>query len=38
MRAETKKKREFNLEAWEKETSNRISLNKIMKGREMMHK
>ena len=31
MRAETKKKREFNLEAWEKETSNRISLNKIMK-------
>ena len=38
MRAETKKKREFNLKSWEKETSNRISLNKIMKGREMMHK
>ena len=30
-RAETKKKKEFNLEAWEKETSNTIKLKKIMK-------
>ena len=30
-RAETKRKKEFNLEAWEKETSNTISLKKIMK-------
>ena len=30
-RAETKMKKEFNLEAWEKETSNTISLKKIMK-------
>ena len=27
-RAETKRKKEFNLEAWEKETSNTISLKK----------
>jgi len=27
-RAETKRKKEFNLEAWEKETSNKISLKK----------
>ena len=31
MRAETKRKREFNFEAWEKETSNTISLKKRMK-------
>ena len=30
-RAETKRKKEFNPEAWEKETSNTISLKKIMK-------
>ena len=30
-RAETKRKKEFNLEAWEKETSNIISLKKIKK-------
>ena len=30
-RAKTKRKKEFNLEAWEKETSNTISLKKIMK-------
>ena len=30
-RAETKRKKEFNLEAWEKETSNKISLKNIMK-------
>ena len=28
-RAETKRKKEFNLEAWEKETSNTISFKKI---------
>ena len=27
-RAETKRKKEFNLEAWEKETSNTVSLKK----------
>ena len=27
-RAETKRKKEFNLEAWEKEISNRVSLKK----------
>ena len=31
MRAETKRKKEFNFEAWEKETSNTISLKKRMK-------
>ena len=31
MRAETKRKKEFNFEAWEKETSNTIKLKKIMK-------
>ena len=31
MRAETKRKKEFNLEAWEKETSNTISLKKNAK-------
>ena len=30
-RAETKRMKEFNLEPWEKETSNRRSLKKIMK-------
>ena len=30
-RAETKRKKEFNLEAWEKENSNTVSLKKIMK-------
>ena len=30
-RAETKRKKEFNLEAWKKETSNTIKLKKIMK-------
>jgi len=30
-RAETKRNKEFNLEAWEKETSNTLSLKKIMK-------
>ena len=29
MRAETKRKKEFNFEAWEKETSNTIKLKKI---------
>ena len=29
--AETKRRKEFNLEAWEKETSNTVSLKKIMK-------
>ena len=29
--AETKRKKEFSLEAWEKETSNTVSLKKIMK-------
>ena len=47
-RAETKRKKEFNLlqgknstflEAWEKETSNTITLKKIKrKGREILHK
>ena len=37
-RVETKKKKEFNLEAWEKETSNTISLKEIIKGREILHK
>ena len=31
MRAETKKKKEFNIEAWEKETSNTVTLKKKMK-------
>ena len=31
--AETKRKKGFNLEAWEKETSNTASLKKIMKRR-----
>ena len=31
MRTETKRKKEFKLEAWEKETSNTISFKKIMK-------
>ena len=30
-RAETKRKKEFNLETWEKETSNTISLKKKLK-------
>ena len=30
-RAETKRKKEFNLKAWEKETSNTISFKKVMK-------
>jgi len=30
-RAETKRKKEFNLEAWEKETSNTMFFKKIMK-------
>ena len=30
-RAETKRRKEFNLEAWKKETSNITSLKKIMK-------
>ena len=30
-RAENKRKKEFSLEVWEKETSNTISLKKIMK-------
>ena len=34
MRAETKKKKEFNLEVWEKETSNRISLKKTKRQRD----
>ena len=29
--AETKRKKEFNLEAWGKETSNKINFKKIMK-------
>ena len=38
-RAEAKRKKEFNLEAWEKETSNTISLKMIiMKGWEIVHK
>ena len=37
-RAETKRKKKFNLEAWEKETSNTISLKKKRKGREILHK
>ena len=36
-RAETKKKEEFKCEAWEKETSNTISLKKQLKGREILH-
>ena len=36
--AETKKKEEFKREAWEKETSNTISLKKQLKGREILHK
>ena len=31
MRAETKREKEFNLESWGKETSNTISLKKLMK-------
>ena len=30
-RAETKTKKEFNFETWEKETSNTINYNRIMK-------
>ena len=37
-KAESKRKKEFNLETWEKETSNTISLKKKLKGREMLHK
>ena len=38
-RAEAKRKKEFNLEAWEKETSNTISkIIIIMKSREVLHK
>ena len=41
-RGEIKRKKEFNLEAWEKETSNAISLKKKKKkerkGREILHK
>ena len=37
-RAETKRKKEFNIEVWEKETSNSISLKKKLKGREIVHK
>ena len=37
-RAETKRRKEFNLEAWKKETSNITSLKKIMKGKEILHK
>ena len=38
-RAEIKRKKEFNLEAWEKETSNTISkIIIIMKSREVLHK
>ena len=38
-RAETKRKKEFNLEAWEKETSNTIiKKKKKIKGREILHK
>ena len=37
-RAETKRKKEFNLEAWEKETSNTVSSKKKKKGREILHK
>ena len=36
--AETKRKKEFNLEAWEKETSNTIIFKKYRKDREMLHK
>ena len=36
--AETKRKIEFNLAAWEKEISNTINLKKKMKGREILHK
>ena len=39
-RAEIKRKKEFNLEAWEKEISNTISLKKKKerKGKEILHK
>ena len=37
-RAETKRKKAFNLEDWEMETSNIVSLKKKLKGREMLHK
>ena len=37
-REETKRKTEFNLEAWEKETPNTINLKKKKKGREILHK
>ena len=38
-RAETKRKKKFNLEAWEKEASNTINLKKkIKKRREILHK
>ena len=37
-RAETKRKKEFKLEAWEKETSNTVSLKKKRKSREILHK
>ena len=37
-RAETKRKKEFNLESWEKETLNTIHLNKKREGREILHK
>ena len=37
-RAKTKRKKEFNLEAWEKEISNTIRYKKIMKSREILHK
>ena len=36
--AETKRKKEFNLEDWEKDTSNTISFKKERKGRDIMHK
>ena len=36
-RAETKRRKEINLEDWEKETSNTISFKKL-KGREIIHK
>ena len=32
------RKKEFNLEVWEKETLNTISLKKFLKGREILHK
>jgi len=33
-RAETKRKKEFSLEAWEKKTSETVSLNKIIMKRQ----